>query len=154
MDGSIIDQYEAGVGKLRSAVAGLSPSELQAKPIAGKWSTQQVVVHLADAEAAFVDRVKRIIAQDQPALLAWDENRFSERLRYEDQSAADAVELIVLSRRQLARILRASPDSVLDRAGVHSEAGRMTAREVLAKAVSHLDHHLKFVNEKRKALGK
>jgi uncharacterized damage-inducible protein DinB len=154
MDRSIIEKYEAGIDKLRNAVAGLSVSELQAKPIAGKWSTQQVVIHLADAEAAFVDRVKRIIAQDEPALLAWDENRFTERLHYEAQSTADAVELIALSRRQLARILQASPDNVLDRSGIHSEAGRMTTREVLAKAVSHLDHHLKFIDEKRKALGK
>ena len=154
MDRSIIEQYEAGVAKLRAAVAGLSVEEMRAKPLPGKWSTHQVIVHLTDAEAAFVDRVKRIIAMDEPALLAWDENRFIEKMHYEEQSAEDAVELIALSRRQLARILRASPESVLDRAGIHSEAGRMTAREVLAKAVWHLEHHLKFVDEKRKALGK
>ena len=154
MDRSIVDEYEAGANKLRQAVGGLSPADMSAKPIPGKWSTHQVVVHLTDAEMAFADRVKRIIAHDEPALLAWDENRFIERLRYEDQSAADAVELICLTRRQLARILRASGDEVFDRAGIHDEAGRQTIRDVLAKAVWHLDHHLKFVAEKRKALGK
>ena len=154
MTESIIDQYEAGVKRLRSAVAGLSDAELRAKPVAGKWSTHQVIVHLTDAEAAFVDRVKRIIAMDDPALLAWDENRFIERMHYEDQSTQDALALIELNRRQLIRILRASPAAVLDRTGTHSEAGKMSARDVLAKAVWHLEHHLKFVDEKRKALGK
>ena len=107
-----------------------------------------------DAEMAFVDRVKRIIAMDEPALLAWDENRFIERMHYEEQSAADAVELLALNRRQLCRILRACPPEALDRTGMHSEAGKMTARDVLAKTVWHLDHHLKFVQEKRKMLGK
>ena len=51
-------------------------------------------MHLADAEAAFADRIRRIIAEDDPVLLAWDENKFAERLMYAEQSAADAVALV------------------------------------------------------------
>jgi hypothetical protein len=154
MDRTLIDEYERGAETLRRAVAGMTEADLKVAPIAGKWSTQQVVIHLADAEAAFADRIKRIIAQDEPQLLAWDENRFVERLHYEAQSVEDAVELIALTRRQVTRMLRAASDSELARSGVHSERGRQTVMDVLGYAAPHLTHHLKFVAEKRKALGK
>jgi uncharacterized damage-inducible protein DinB len=157
MDRSIvdkIDQYEAGASKVRQAIAGMSPADLSAAPIPGKWSTHQVVIHLADAESAFADRIRRIIAEDDPVLMAWDENKFVQRLHYEAQSTADAVELIALTRRQITRILRALPDSAFQRAGKHTERGRQTIIDVLGYAIPHLDHHLKFVAEKRKALGK
>ena len=154
MDRTLIDEYERGAQTLRRAVDGMTEAYLKAAPIAGKWSTHQVVIHLADAEAAFADRIKRIIAQDEPQLLAWDENRFVQRLHYEAQSVEDAVELIALTRRQVTRILRAASDAELARSGVHSERGRQTVMDVLGYAVPHLTHHLKFVAEKRKALGK
>jgi uncharacterized damage-inducible protein DinB len=155
MDRSVIDQYEKGVEELRRAIAGMSEADLKAVPIAGKWSTHQVVIHLADAETAFADRIKRILAMDNPQLLAWDENRFVERLHSDAQSTQDAVELIALTRRQTARIIRAASDADLtERAGIHSERGRQTVKEVLGYAVPHLVHHLKFVAEKRKALGR
>lgn len=154
MDRSIIDQYERGADTLRQAIAGLTDADLKAAPIPGKWSTHQVVIHLADAEAAFADRIKRILAEDNPPLLAWDENRFVQRLHYDAQSTPDAVELIALTRRQLTRVLRSATDADLPRSGTHSERGRQTIIDVLGYAVPHLAHHLKFVAEKRKALGK
>jgi uncharacterized damage-inducible protein DinB len=154
MDRSIIDQYEKGGEKLRQAVAGMSDQDLRAKPIPGKWSTHEVVIHLADAEAAFADRIRRVLAHDNPPLLGWDENQFFARLNYDAQSAMDAVQLIDLTRRQLSRILRTLDDADFDRAGEHNQRGRQTVQDLLKTAVQHLDHHLKFVAEKRAALKK
>jgi uncharacterized damage-inducible protein DinB len=154
MDRSIIDQYEKGGEKLRQAVAGMSDQDLRAKPIPGKWSTHEVVIHLADAEAAFADRIRRVLAHDNPPLLGWDENQFFARLHYDAQSAPDAVQLIDLTRRQLSRILRTLDDADFDRAGEHNQRGRQTVQDLLKTAVQHLDHHLKFVAEKRAALKK
>jgi uncharacterized damage-inducible protein DinB len=154
MDRSIIDQYEKGGEKLRQAVAGMSDQDLRAKPIPGKWSTHEVVIHLADAEAAFADRIRRVLAHDNPPLLGWDENQFFARLHYDAQSATDAVQLIDLTRRQLTRILRTLVDADFDRAGEHNQRGRQSVQDLLKAAVQHLDHHLKFVAEKRAALKK
>lgn len=154
MDRSLIDQYEAGGVKLRQSIAGLSDKDLAAVPIPGKWSTQQVVIHLADAEAAFADRIRRVLAHDEPPLLSWDENRFAANLAYDKQSAPDAAQLVELTRRQLARVLRAMPDAAFSRKGIHNEAGPQTVVDILSKANWHLDHHLKFIAEKRAALKK
>lgn len=154
MDGKLIDQYASGGEKVSMAIRGLTDEDLHAVPVPGKWSTHQVVIHLADAEAAFADRIRRIIAHDSPPLLAWDENKFAAKLHYEEQDAHDAVAMIDLTRRQMARILRKLPGEAFGRAGIHDEAGRMTVADIVAKANSHLDHHLHFIYEKREKLGK
>ncbi len=149
-----MDAYEQGAARLRRSVTDLSPAEQKAVPIPGKWSAHQVVIHLQDAETSFADRIRRIIAQDNPTVMAWNENDFAARLFYDRQSMEDALLQIETTRRQAARILRSVSAADMDRAGMHSGTGRITAREVLAKANWHLDHHLKFIHEKRAALNK
>ncbi len=151
MDRQIIDIYEAGGRKLADAVRGFSRQDFLAVPILGKWSTQQVVLHLMDAEMAFADRMKRVIAEENPPLLAWDENRFAANLHYEDQSAEDAALLV---RRQLAAVLRKLPDEAFDRSGTHNVRGPQTLAKLIEFDNWHLDHHLKFIAEKRAKLGK
>lgn len=160
MDRSTIDKYVSGTQTLAQSVAGLTDSQLRWIPPAnagadvGKWTTQQVVAHIADGETAFVDRIKRIVAMDEPPLLAWDENKYAARLHYETQSVPDAVSIIELNRRQLANVLRVLPDADFQRVGVHSERGRQTLETVLGFAIWHLDHHRKFIDAKRSLMGK
>ena len=73
-----IDAYQAGVSALRDAVKGMSREQLIAKPIAGRWSTLEVVCHLVDSEVAWTHRMKRVIAEDKPLLIGYDETRLAE----------------------------------------------------------------------------
>ena len=52
-----------------------------------------------------------------------------------------------------ARILRKQPADVLARGGTHSERGPRTLEQLLQGTIAHITHHVKFVQEKRKALG-
>ncbi len=154
MDRSFIEQYEIHAGRVRQSVQGLTREDLLAFPVPGTWSIQQIVVHLADSEMVFADRIKRVIAEDNPTLLAFDQNKWFARLHYDEQSAADAATQVELTRRQLARVLKALPDADFNRGGTHSEAGPLTLRQIIEKANWHLDHHLKFLIDKREKLGK
>ena len=150
----LIAAYGADADKPRAAIAGMTPEQLIARPIAGKWSTQEVIVHLTDAEIAFADRIKRVLCMDKPQLLAWPENEFIAKLHYQEQSTEDALKLIEGLRKNLKRVLDLASDADLERYGMHNERGKQTVRDILSYAVWHLNHHLAFVAEKRKALGK
>ena len=155
----LVEQYEKGQQKLSLAIRGLTEQDLRTRPAdapadAGKWSVQEVALHLADAEVAFADRIKRIVAMDEPVLQGWDENRFVERLMYAEQSAEDAAALVEVTRRQLSKLLRKLPDEAFARTGRHTERGRQTLTDVLKYAVEHLDHHVRFIHRKREAMGK
>jgi hypothetical protein len=149
----MIEEYLAGAAALRRAVAGMSREQLLARPVAGKWSTLEVVCHLADFDPILADRMKRVIAEDRPQLIGADENRFAEALAYHQREPEEELRLVEHTRGQLARILRTLPDEVLGRVGVHSERGPRTLEQLLAVATAHIPHHLQFVAEKRRALG-
>ena len=44
----LIDEYIKGPKLLREAVAGMTREQLLARPVAGKWSTLELIAHLAD----------------------------------------------------------------------------------------------------------
>jgi uncharacterized damage-inducible protein DinB len=150
---AMIDAYLAGPSQLRKAVAGMSREQLLARPVPGKWSTLEVVCHLADFEPILADRMKRVIAEDRPALLAADENRFAAALAYHQRDLEEELQIIERTRSQLARILRNFSDDVLGRVGIHNERGPRTLEQLLAGATAHIPHHLQFVADKRRALG-
>src|SRR4051794_2092042 len=149
----MIEEYLTGPAAVRKAVAGMSAEQVRARPVAGKWSTLELVCHLADFEPILADRMKRVIALDRPTLLAADENQFVAKLAYHERDLDEELALIETTRRQMARILRHAPPEALDRVGVHSERGPKTLAELLTSATNHFTHHLPFIYEKRKALG-
>ena len=154
MDRSLIDQYVKGSDDLRMAVRGLEREDLLAYPVPGTWSIQEIVIHVADSDLVISDRMKRVIAEDNPQLIGFDETKFVKGLHYNDQSVEDAVNLFELNRRQMARVLAKLPDQAFNRVGTHNERGPLKLSDLLAGAVSHLKHHLKFIVEKREKLGK
>ena len=79
----LIEEYLAGPGLLREAVAGLTAEELNARPIPDKWSTRQVIYHIADFEPVYADRMKRVIAEDNPPLRGGDPDVFAAKLAYD-----------------------------------------------------------------------
>lgn len=149
----LLDAYLDGPDELTKAVAGMTRDQLTAKPIAGKWSTLEVVCHLADFDPIMADRMKQIIALDQPPLKAIDENRFASALSYQDRDIEEELAVIVATRMQMARILRKHSDATLDRVGMHTERGPVTLERMLTLSGRHIPHHVAFILEKRKALG-
>jgi hypothetical protein len=156
----LIDQYASGGEKLSQAIRGLTREDLLAPPPAdvgpevGKWTIQQVVIHCMDSELVSADRLKRMIAEDNPKLIGYDENKFVANLFYAEQDAEQAVKIVDLNRKLFAGALRKLPNSAWDRKGTHNERGVITVASYLKDVVNHLEHHIKFIHAKRAAMGK
>ncbi len=97
--------------------------------------------------------MKRVIAEDRPLLIGYDESRFTAGLPYHDADLESELSLLEAMRTQMARILRGLPDAAWSRTGVHNERGLMTLEEMLQAEAEHVPHHLEHLMEKRKALG-
>ncbi len=149
----VIDDYEKQGPQLAAAIIGLSPEQLCAVPVAGTWSIQQIVLHLMDSDLIGADRMKRIIAEERPQLLGFDETAFSQRLFYDQADAGLAAEVFRHNRTLTAAILRAVPDQAFARVGIHNQRGPMTLDSLVHGYVDHFDHHLRFIKEKRRLVG-
>ena len=148
----LLAAYEQGIADLRTAVAGMTAEQVLSRPIPGKWSTLEVVAHLADTEIYFTDRIERTIALERPLLIGVDERPYPERLNYQAFDLAEQLGLFTALRRHETRILRLQPPEAWLRVGVHSETGVVTLRQLVFQAVRHVQHHLPFIAEKRSAM--
>ena len=149
---ALIEQYLAGPGLLGRAVAGMTKEQLLARPVLGKWSTQEVVCHLADYEPIYADRMKRVIALNEPELLKGDPGLFAERLAYDQRDVQEELVLIEIVRKQMARILRALKPEDFQRQGGHSRDGALTLEVLLQRITVHIPHHVRFIEEKRRVM--
>lgn len=151
---AIINEYVSAPAKLRAAVEGLTSDELNSFPVPGTWSIQQICVHLLHSELFAAARMCQIIAEDVPLLMNWDENTFVARLRYDTMPINDVLVCIETMRKTMAATLRQLKDEDFSRYGIHSKRGKLTLDDVLTTYVNHLEHHLKYLFDKRKMLGK
>ena len=153
----MIDAYLAAVPPLRQAVAGMTADQQRARPVAGKWSTLEVVCHLSDTELIYADRIKRILVDDQALFIYADETRYAADLPNHERDLEEELGLIELTRKHMARMLRALPPASLTRAGtLRRKDGKeepRTIEMILKSANNHIPHHLPFIQEKRQALG-
>jgi uncharacterized damage-inducible protein DinB len=148
----LIDNYLAGPDKLREAIAGMTDAQINAAPIPGKWSTRQIICHIADFEPVYADRMKRVIAEETPTLFGGDPDLFAARLAYDRRDIAEELQLIESVRKHVASILKTLKPEDFQRTGNHSQRGPLTLETLLANVTNHIPHHIKFIEEKRAAM--
>ena len=150
---SVIDRYTAGGTLLVYATSGLTREHETARVGPGTWSIAELVAHLLDSDLVLADRMKRVIAEDEPVLLAFDENRWIERLDSQSMPVEEAVNLFTAQRHWMTRILRKCSEVDFARVGQHTEDGPKSLAKLLSGYVNHLDGHLRFLYGKRGTLG-
>jgi len=154
MNRTIIEDYARGGPVLAAEIYGLTPADFCATPIPGTWSIGQIVLHLMDSDLIGADRMKRIIAEDNPALIGFDESAFAKKLFYNDMDPFTAADIFQKNRALMAAILRRLPDAAFARRGTHNQVGPVTLAELVEKYAGHLPHHLTFLRQKKQLLGK
>ena len=148
----LIDEYLRGPQLLRQAIAGMTREQLLAHPVPGKWSTLEVVCHIADFEPVYGDRMKRALAENEPTIFGGDPDKFAAKLAYHQRDVETELCLIECVRKQMAAILRSVPEHDFQRTARHSVDGPLTLRTLLERITGHIPHHLPFITEKRQAL--
>ncbi len=135
-------EYETTPARVAMALEGLTQTQLFSAPSADEWSIQEIVLHLADSETFASERVRRIIAEERPALQAYPEAVWAERLLYRQQDMRLALDWFTAQRHATAALLRLLSPAAWERVGVHSEQGDMTLFAVFTMYFKHGNGHL------------
>ena len=113
------------------------------RPAAGEWSAIEVVGHMIDKMWIWIGRVERLMAEERPALPAYDQDAL---VREHDYLHADPEVLFEQLRQECERfasLIERIPVSALQREGVHEEVGPMTIRQCIAVPLESSPEHLK-----------
>ena len=138
----ILKSLRASPVILGALVAGLYDEQIRRRPAPGEWAVIEVVAHVADVDERAHTRLRRMLAEDNPFLPAFDQDALAvERgyigmdlpeqvARYRQARAAHLADLAGLDRRQWQRT------------GRHEAAGDLTVQLYEAHVASEDVDHL------------
>jgi hypothetical protein len=146
----LMQRYRDGAASLREALAGATDEDLDRAAPEGGWTARQVAHHVAESEATAFVRLRRLIAEERPTIVGYDEELFARRNHY-DRPVASALAVVDAVRASSLELLGSLTPEEWARAGVHSESGRYSVDDWLRIYADHPHEHAQQV---RRALGR
>ncbi len=145
---TLIRKYRDGYRSVQDALTGATDSELDAKPAPGKWSSREIVHHLADSEMAAAIRLRRLIAEEQPVITGYDQDEYARRLFY-DRPIENSMQVLRFARETTADLLDRLSPADWTRAGTHNEHGAYDVEKWLKIYSGHAHKHAEQITRAR-----
>lgn len=116
----------------------------------GGWTPRQVAHHMADSEMTGAIRLRRLLAEDDAVIHAYDEEAFARRLAYEERPVEWSLRAAQAARETSAAILATLTEEQWRRSGTHTESGPYGVETWLR---IYADHPYDHAAQVRKAAG-
>jgi hypothetical protein len=146
-----LEKYRRGPELIATAMTGAAGAELDYVPAAGQWSIRQILCHVADAEIVAAARFRRIVAENRPAIVAYDQDAWAANLDYASRKIAEAMETFRHIRAWNYDLLHSLPEAAFERTGIHQERGELTLLALLGIYARHAEKHAEQIRRVRAA---
>lgn len=139
---ALVDRLHTQLDALSFVLARATPSALEARPRPDEWSARENLAHLARHHAVFIERLRRLLAEDRPVL---------GRYRAEDDPDWPAwaalpldgiLERLGTLRTELVSLVRRLTPAECARTGLHPTFGELDVAGWLEFFLLHDAHHL------------
>ena len=137
----LIARYADGPAQVAAALDGVTDDELDRRPAPGEWTAREIVHHLADSETNSYIRLRRLLAEDAPAIVGYDQDGWARRLHYDRRPIEPSLAVFEAVRAASSELLAAVDDAAFDRAGTHDEHGAYSVSTWLAIYADHAHDH-------------
>ena len=125
----------------------LLPEEIQRwRPASGEWCINEVLGHLIEADRnGFDGRIRTILAEERPHLIAWDIGGVSARRRDCERNGLDLLAELAVMRAQSAQLVAALQPEQLARTGLHPVVGELAVSDLLHEWAYHDYNHVRQI---------
>ncbi len=147
----LLERLRRGPEVIATLMTGAAGPELDFRPAPDKWTVRQIAAHLADSEIVIADRCRRTIAEDNPTLVAYDQEAWAKNLDYARRKTSESVDLLRRVRVVTYELLKELPPEAYDRKATHSELGAITLGQLLERMVAHTESHARQIQQVREA---
>jgi len=117
-------------------------SDLRVMPAPDEWSVLELLGHLVDAEIVMSGRYRWVLSHDRPPLLGYDQDRWVERLRHNDDPPDELLEVFSTLRTANLRLWNRSPADDRRRVAMHAERGAESYELMFRMLAGHDRFHL------------
>ena len=131
----------ATVARLREIVDSAG-DRLRLRPEPREWSVIECVGHLVDSELVVSARIRWILAEDEPDIVGYDQDRWVDGLHHRDDDPGDLIALFEALRAANLRLWAATPPADRERFGLHRERGRESYGLIVQLAAGHDRFHI------------
>ena len=137
----LLERFRRGPELLAAALTGVAGSEQDFVPEPGKWSIRQIAAHVADSELEGAVRFRRILAEDNPILQAYNQDLWAVKLDYSKRKPSHALETFRRIRTENYELFKDIPEAAFQRTGNHTERGTVTLLDLLKIYATHAEKH-------------
>jgi DinB superfamily len=148
-----IDVIAATPAKLREAVRGLSPGQLDTPYRPGGWTVRQVAHHVPDSHMNALIRTKLALTENEPTIKPYDEKRWAELADVAGTPIETSLRLLEAVHERWGHLLRAMSEADFSRTLRHPEHGIRTMDWLIALYAWHGPHHVAHVTGLRERSG-
>jgi hypothetical protein len=145
----LLERFRRGAELVAVTMTGAAGPELDFTPEPGKWSIRQIVSHLADSEIVATTRLRRILAEDNPALEPYDQNAWAANLDYNKRKTSQALETFRRMRGENYELLKELPETAFNRVGMHKKLGEVTLLRMVQLFAEHAENHAQQLRTRR-----
>ncbi len=146
-EGDVVEILERQGRELAALLGGVSADRGAYRYAPDKWTMQEVVGHITDAERIFTYRAMRIARGDATPLPAFDQDGYVQRGNFGRRTLADLAAEFAAVRAATVALFRAMTDEESRRVGTASNAS-VTARGLAYIAAGHERHHTRILRER------
>lgn len=146
----LLERLRRGPELVAAVITGAAGAELDFVPAPGRWSIRQILAHLADSEIVAADRLRRVIAEQNPTLMAFDQDAWAAHLNYARRKISESLETFRRLRAENYDLLKDLPEASFQRTGTHSERGVITLSQLVEAIAGHAEGHARQLLELRR----
>lgn len=149
----LIEEIAEAPAKLRAAVSGLTPEQLETPYREGGWTVRQVVHHLADSHINSYARFRLALTEDEPAIKTYHEDKWAEL--YDARTGPIEVSLALLESLHGRWVLLLKSLTARDwvRAFRHPDLGAVPLEKNVGLYAWHGKHHVAHITSLRESKG-
>ena len=149
----LIDRIEEAPVRLRAAVSGLSPEQLDTPYRPGGWTVRQLVHHVPDSHLNAYVRFKLALTEPEPAIKTYEEARWAELP--DTRAVPIEVSLVLLENlhRRWVALLRSLSAADFEKTLRHPDLGVVNLNQLLGMYAWHGQHHTAHVTSLRERMG-
>jgi DinB superfamily len=141
LDGRPLEQILATTPKgLTGALESIGAEKSSVPPAPGKWSAAEIIAHLADCELVFGFRLRQTLAEDNPTIQPFDQDKWA--ATYSGITAGQALSVFTALRQWNLTLIRAAMPGAATRPTTHPERGPMTFQTIVETMAGHDLNHL------------
>jgi hypothetical protein len=139
---SLLARLETQLGALDLILARATPAALDARPRPDEWSARENLAHLARHHAVFLERLRRLLTEDRPALGRYRAEEDPDWPAWAALPPGEVLDRLRALRGELVGLVRSLSPAQSARTGLHPTFGEMDVAGWLDFFLLHEAHHL------------